>query len=67
MAPPPSTPTTPPASDEQRRLQQELAPDVALAGAEGEPHADLARPLDHRHQHDVHDHDPAHARGRPRR
>ena len=46
---------------EERRLQQELAPDVALARAERQAHADLAGALHHRDQHDVHDHDPADA------
>ena len=41
------------------RLDQELKQDVEAAGADGEPQADFARPLGHRHQHDVHDPDAA--------
>src|ERR1017187_7898364 len=45
---------------DQDRLGQELAHDVALAGANGAADADFARPLEHRRQHDVHDADAAH-------
>ena len=34
-----------------------LVADLGAPGAQGLAHADLARPLDHRHQHDVHDHE----------
>ena len=36
------------------RLQQELNEDVPTLGAQRLPHADLARPLGHADQHDVH-------------
>ena len=42
------------------RLGEELAPDVPARGADGAAHADLARPLEHGGQHDVHDADAAH-------
>ena len=41
------------------RLHHELREDVAGAGADGAADADLARPLEHRGQHDVHDPDAA--------
>ena len=47
----------------QDRLDQELAQDVAVLGADGFAHADLARALGDRHQHDVHDADAAHQQG----
>ena len=48
---------------EDHRLDQELAQDVAAAGAQGLADPDLADALGDRDQHDVHDHDPAHQRG----
>ena len=42
---PTRTPTTPPVERDDRRLDQELADDVALPGADGAADADLARPL----------------------
>ena len=42
------------------RLDEELQEDVRLGGAESFAHADLARPLGDRHEHDVHDRDAAH-------
>ena len=49
------------AADEadQHRLDQELPHDVAAPRADRHAHADLARPLGHRHQHDVHHPDAA--------
>ena len=49
------------AADEahRRRLAQELAGDVAAAGAEGAAQPDLARALHHRHERDVGDADRA--------
>src|SRR5260221_9294563 len=38
-------------------LEEELADDVAAAGTDGFADADLARPLGHADQHDVHDAD----------
>src|SRR4029079_18155998 len=45
------------AADKRQRhgLDEELAEDVAAAGAEGLANADLAGPLADRDQHDVHD------------
>ena len=40
-------------------LDQELQQNVAAPGADGLAHADLARPLDDRNEHDVHDADAA--------
>ena len=40
-------------------LHQELGEDVPPARPDGHPEADLAGPLGHRHQHDVHDADAA--------
>ena len=49
-----------PAGERQRqRLDQELRQDVARLGADRHADADLARPLGHAHQHDVHDPDAA--------
>ena len=47
-------------SGDREGLEHELVADVDLARAHGAPHADLARPLEHGRQHDVHDPDPAH-------
>ena len=44
-----------------QRFGQELEEDVALAAAERLFHADFARALRHRHQHDVHQADAADA------
>ena len=44
---------------EHDRLAQELRDDVALLGAQRAANADLARPLGHGGQHDVHDADAA--------
>ena len=44
---------------EDDRLDEELGPDVARAGADGHADADLARPLGDRDEHDVHDPDAA--------
>ena len=44
---------------DDRRLDQELADDVALARADGAADADLARPLHDAGEHDVHDADAA--------
>src|SRR2546429_434423 len=44
-------------------LGQKLAHDITAARAERLADADLAGPLGHRHQHDVHDHDAAHHQG----
>src|SRR5450830_989383 len=41
-------------------LEKELPEDVPLAGPDREAQADLLRPLDHGHEHDVRDHDRAH-------
>src|ERR1035437_6328311 len=41
-------------------LDEELQQHVALPCAQRLAHADLARPLGHAHQHDVHNHDAAH-------
>src|SRR5256885_5911396 len=43
---------------QQHRLDQKLHQNVALARANGHPNTDLARSLDHRNEHDVHDSDP---------
>src|SRR5512139_1380695 len=43
----------------QRSLEQELGDDVAARGSHRLPDANLACPLGDRHQHDVHDSDPA--------
>ena len=49
-----------PAQERQRRrLGQELQDDVAPERADGLAHPDLARPLRHRHEHDVHHADAA--------
>src|SRR6185503_4775758 len=45
------------------RLEQELEQDALRARAERLADADLARPLRHRHQHDVHDADAGHDQG----
>src|SRR5207249_10602752 len=42
---------------EHDRFEQELADDVVLSRADGLAHADLAGPLGHADQHDVHDAD----------
>src|ERR1700692_739824 len=47
------------AEREQNRLGQKLKLDGSLARAKGAANADLSRPLHHRHQHDVGDHDAA--------
>ena len=54
---------------EHDRLDEELQQHFALERADGQANADLARPLGHRHQHDVHDADAAdqQAHRRPRR
>ena len=44
---------------EHDRLGQHLRHDVGAPGAERLAQPDLARPLGHHHQHDVHDHDAA--------
>ena len=49
----------PPMQAERDRFDQELQQHVAALGADRHPQADLARPLGHRHQHDVHDADAA--------
>ncbi len=41
-------------------LDDELIPDIHTASTYGPPDADLARPLENRGQHDVHDADTAH-------
>src|SRR6185295_9050731 len=48
-----------PGQAEDERLDQELKEDVAPAGAERLPDADLARPFGDRDEHDVHDPDAA--------
>ena len=50
---------TPPNIDSTTDLGQHLRHDVRPARAERLAQADLARPLGHHHQHDVHDHDAA--------
>ena len=52
-------PSSAPASRERGRLDHELRQDIAAPGAERLPDPDLAGPLAHRHEHDVHDHDAA--------
>src|SRR5438132_14390411 len=44
---------------DDRRFDQELQHDVARRGADRFPDADLAGPLGHRDEHDVHDPDAA--------
>src|SRR5664280_3678222 len=46
---------------ERERLHQKLRLDVPAPRADRHAHADLARPLRHRDQHDVHDPDASHA------
>ena len=53
-------PITPARSRQGHRLQQKLPDDIAAPGADGLAYADLARPLGHRDQHDVHYPDAAH-------
>src|SRR5713101_1911126 len=48
---------------EHHRLHHELSHDIPFPGPDGAADADFARPLRHRHQHDVHD---AYARGQQR-
>ncbi|SPZ16162.1 Uncharacterised protein [Pseudomonas aeruginosa] len=48
---------------EHRRLGEELAEDIALAGASGHADADLAGAFAHGHEHDVHHADPAYQQG----
>src|SRR5450830_970577 len=48
------------AEREESGLEKELPEDVPLAGPDREAQADLLRPLDHGHEHDVRDHDRAH-------
>ena len=59
----------PPDQAQHERFDQELEQDIESGGAERLAHADLARPLGYRHQHDVHDADAAHqqAHGRDAR
>ena len=52
-------PSIPPTSPEHRGLDQELAADGPGRGPERLAQTDLTDPLGHRHQHDVHDADPA--------
>ncbi len=56
---PSAMPTMPPTDRQRDRLGQHLRHDVAALGAERLAQPDLARPLAHHHQHDVHDHDAA--------
>ena len=50
----------PPTAGEGDGFERELQQDVALARADGFAHADLARALGDRNQHDVHHADAAH-------
>ena len=52
-------PIDPAGERDDRRLDQELTDDVALLRADGAADADLARPLHHAGEHDVHDADAA--------
>jgi hypothetical protein len=56
---PSATPMAPPATPQHQRFDHELREHVAVARPDRKPEADLARPLGHRHQHDVHDADAA--------
>src|ERR1700733_75070 len=49
-------PNQPAADRNQNRFKKELPYDVAAARADRTPNADLARPFEHRRQHDFHDH-----------
>ena len=59
MAMPMVTPEQAADAGEHDRLDQELLGDVAPLGAQGAADADLAGPLGHGRQHDVHDADAA--------
>ena len=54
---PEADPGRPAGDTQQEGLHQELTQDVAGASADGETHANFARPLGHGDQHDVHDPD----------
>ena len=56
---PAATPSRPPKTRHEHGLDQELREDVAPPRADRLADADLARALGHRHEHDVHDADPA--------
>ena len=56
---PSATPITPPMLDSRTDSIEKLPEDVASAGADGQADADLAGPLGHRDEHDVHDPDAA--------
>ena len=47
-------------TDERARVKKELAEDIVPPGADRGPQSDLACPLGHRDQHDVHDSEAAH-------
>src|SRR6266851_1397154 len=49
-----------PHGGQRGRFREELSHDIAAPRPQRLPDPDLARPLRHRHEHDVHDNDPAH-------
>ena len=53
----------PPMAESVTASTRNCARDVRAGGADGEADADLARPLGHRHEHDVHDADAADEEG----
>ena len=57
----------PPERGERDRFDEELQQHVARHGADREARTDLARPLRHRHEHDVHDADTADDQASPQR